>query len=472
MAAQPTQPEASTRLWGEVLSSIQQRLGGSQAFETWIRPIVPISLGPELVELEVPSPFFVDWLHQHHLPLLRQALREALDTEPDIRFTARESMSAEVPEASMAVGGAATATLPPSSPPMNGDRSAPDRTWLEGQLHPSLTFARFVVGPSNRLAHAACRAVAERPGVAYNPLFIFGGSGLGKTHLLHAIGNAVLQSRPTARVYYVTAERFTNELIYSIQHAQTQSFRYKYRRVDVLLIDDIQFIAGKESTQDEFFYTFNELRDAHKQVVVTADKPPKDLSFIEDRLTSRFNHGLVTDIQMPDLETRLAILRNRCDQDPEGANVPDDVRLLIADRIRNNIRDLEGCLVRLLALGSLLHQEITVEMAEDVLQHYVNPEPDRLSPERILGVVADRYNVRPDALCGQRRTQSVALPRQVAMYLMRNLTDLSFVEIGRMLGGRDHTTVMYACEKVVQLMKVDTAFSDKVNGLISTLESA
>jgi chromosomal replication initiator protein len=270
----------------------------------------------------------------------------------------------------------------------------------------------------------------------------------------------------------VPAERFTNELIYAIQHAQTLAFRNRYRGVDLLLIDDIQFIAGKESTQEEFFHTFNTLRDAHKQVVVTADKPPKDILLIEDRLTSRFNQGLVTDIQQPDLETRLAILRNRCELEGDQLHLPDDVLLLIADRIRNNIRDLEGCLVRVLALGSLLHREITLELAEEVLQHFTNPEPEQLTPERIVTTVAERFGIKVEAMCGHRRTQSVTLPRQVAMYLIRTLTDLSLVEIGRVFGKRDHTTVIYAHSKITNLVLNDKAFADRINGLVSTLESA
>jgi chromosomal replication initiator protein len=270
-------------------------------------------------------------------------------------------------------------------------------------------------------------------------------------------------------VYYVPAERFTNEMIYAIQHAQTLAFRNKYRNVDVLLIDDIQFLAGKESTQEEFFYTFNALRDAHKQIVVTADKPPKDLPMLAERLTSRFNQGLVCDIKQPDLEMRLAILRHRYELEGDGQPVPDDALLLIADRIRNNVRDLEGCLVRLLALGSLMRQSITIGMVEEVLQHYADAEPDRLSPERVVAVVSEHFGVKPEVLLGRRRTASVALPRQVAMYLLRQLTDMSLGEIGRTLGGRDHTTVLYACERVGARIASDAAFSDKVNMVISTL---
>ncbi len=465
MASQSTQLEETSRLWGQVLSAVKDRLGSEQTFDTWFRPIRPVHLCPQTVELEVPNAFFVDWIHEHHLSTLRGILAEVLGEHPEIRFTTRAS-SSQTPSPTLrsddATGGAAA----PSH-----RRPRPDRARPEAQLNPRYTFANFVVGSSNQFTHAACRAVAERPGYAYNPLFIFAGSGLGKTHLLHAVGHEVKTVRAEPRVCYVSAERFTNEMIYAIQHAQTLAFRNKYRNVDLLLIDDVQFLAGKESTQEEFFYTFNALRDAHKQVVVTADKPPKDIPMLEERLISRFNQGLVTDIKHPDLETRLAILRNRCEEEGEGIKPPDDVLLLIADRIHNNIRDLEGCLVRVLALGSLLHQEVTVDMVEEVLQHYVNPEPDQMTPEHVLAAVAEAFGAKPEALCGRRRTQSVVLPRQVAMYLLRQLTDLSLVEIGALFSGRDHTTVIYACEKIGSRVGDDTAFADKINGLISTLAS-
>jgi|SRR5262245_52289693 len=454
MASQSTQLEESSRLWGQVLVAVRVRLGSEQTFNTWFKPIQPIRLEPQNVELEVPNTFFVDWIHEHHLTTLREALRDTFGDQPEIRFRTAQGVTPEVN--SMVRARAASADPAPGA---------------DSFLHPRYTFANFVVGGSNQFTHAACRAVAERPGHAYNPLFIFAGSGLGKTHLLHAIGHAVREARRETRVCYLSAERFTNEMIYSIQHAQTLAFRNKYRNVDVLLIDDVQFLAGKESTQEEFFYTFNALRDAHKQIVVTADKPPKDIPMLEERLISRFNQGLVTDIKQPDLETRLAILHKRCTEEGDGAQIPTDLLLLLADRIRNNVRDLEGCLVRVLALGSLLHQEITAELVEEVLRDYVNPEPDHISPERILSVVSDAFGVRPEALCSRRRTHSVALPRQVAMYLLRQFTELSLAEVGGLFGGRDHTTVIYACEKIATRMSVEPTFSDKLNGLISTLES-
>jgi chromosomal replication initiator protein len=459
MAVRSAPSEEIGLLWGQVLESIEARIGSHQAFETWFKPIVPRLLSPEVVELEVPNAFFIDWLHEHHLPLLQSGLRAALGAMPQVRFVLSDLTAST---------GASAASLPPPAPV--GAR--PSRSWLDTQLHPRLTFDTFVVGTGNRFTHAACRAVAEKPGYAYNPLFIFGGSGLGKTHLLHAIGHAVRHSRPEARVVYVPAERFTNEMIFAIQHTQTLAFRNRYRNVDVLLIDDIQFLAGKEGTQEEFFYTFNALRDAHKQVVVSADKPPKDIPMLEERLTSRFNQGLVTDIKQPDLETRIAILRQRCAQEGGGVHLPDDVLLLISDRIRSNIRDLEGCLVRLLAVGSLSHREISLDLAEEVLRDYVNPEPEHMTPERILTAVAEKFGVKSDAIIGQRRTRAVVLPRQIAMYLTRQLTELSLVEIGRMFGNRDHSTVLYACEKVTGMIAADSDMADKVNGLISTLASA
>ncbi len=462
MASPPVVLLERQALWEQVLESVRGQVRSDQTFDTWFKPLAPIRLSPEVVEIEVPNAFFVDWIHEHHLGTLRQGLTDVLGAEPEVRLIPREPSADGAPS--------------PSSPPValgSDSGSAParprDRLWLESQLSPRLTFANFLVGGSNEFTHAACSAVAERPGDAYNPLFIFADSGLGKTHLLHAIGHAVKQARPAARVYYVPAERFMNEMIYSIQHAQTLAFRNKHRNVDLLLIDDIQFLAGKESTQEEFFYTFNALRDAHKQVVVTADKPPKDIPMLEQRLISRFNQGLVTDIKQPGLETRLAILRQRGEQEAHGVSIPDDVLLLIADRIRSNVRDLEGCLVRLLALGSLLRREITVDLAEDVLRQYVREEPDRLTPEQILAAVAADFGARPEALYGRRRTQSVVMPRQVAMYLTRQLTGLSLVEIGRSFGGRDHSTVLHACQKVAGMINTDEPFAQKVNGIISTL---
>lgn len=468
MAVLPLSPDQVAGAWESVLERVKSRLASPHAFDTWFRPIEPREWSATRVDLEVPNAFFVDWIHEHYLTLLRESLTEELGQCPELRFSPREPVPvapAPVPVAAPRAAATSTLVAARTAP------AAPAREWLDSQLHPRLTFETFVVGGSNRFAHAASMAVSQRPGEVYNPLFIHGASGLGKTHLLNAVGHEVKRLKPDARVYYVTAERFTNEMIWAIQHGQTLAFRNKYRNVDVLLVDDVQFLAGKESTQEEFFHTFNALRDAHKQIVVTADKPPKDIAGLEDRLISRFNQGLVADTQLPDLETRIAILRQRCEQESSGLRLADDVVLLIADRVRGNVRDLEGCLVRLMAVASLTHRDITPELANEVLAQYVKPEPEHTTPDRILAAVSERFGVRPDSLVGKRRTQAIALPRQVAMYLMRHLTELSLVEIGRVFGGRDHSTVIHACKQVAERIAGDDVFRDKVNALFSTVAS-
>jgi len=486
MAVLPASPDQVAIVWEQVLLKVRERLTTNQAFETWFRPIVAREIGPETVDLEVPNAFFVDWIHEHHLSALRQALSDVLGTCPGIHFAAREPVP--LGPGALAETARRSRAQAPASPPERSARphepgpadaagrgeSLPAngaRDWLDSQLHPRLTFETFVVGASNRFTHAAAMAVSERPGEVYNPLFIYGDSGLGKTHVLHSVGHEVKRLKAEARVYYVSAERFTNEMIWAIQHGQTLAFRNRYRNVDLLLVDDVQFLAGKESTQEEFFHTFNALRDAHRQIVVTADKAPKDIAGMEERLISRFNQGLVADIQQPDLETRVAILRSRLDHEAGGLRLADDVVLLIADRVRGNVRELEGCLVRLMAVASLTHREVTPELANEVLAQYVRPESEHHAPERILAAVSERFGVRPETLVGKRRTQAIAQPRQVAMYLMRHLTELSLVEIGRFFGGRDHSTVIHAIRQVAERIQGDEAFRDKVNGLFSTVAS-
>jgi len=471
MAVLPVAPDQVAYVWEQVLLKVRDRLASTQAFDTWFRPIVALEFGPQSVDLEVPNAFFVDWIHEHHLTHLREAFSEVLGHCPDIRFAAREPSpppAAAREREAMALPKAASPARPGASTATPDTRP---REWLESQLHPRLTFESFVVGASNRFTHAAAMAVSQRPGEVYNPLFIYGDSGLGKTHILHAVGHEVKRLKPETHVFYVSAERFTNEMIWAIQHGQTLAFRNRYRSVDVLLVDDVQFLAGKESTQEEFFHTFNALRDAHKQIVVTADKAPKDIAGLEERLISRFNQGLVADTQQPDLETRIAILRARGDEDPGGVRLTDDVVLLIADRVRGNVRELEGCLVRLLAVASLTHRDITAELANEVLAQYVRPEAEHHQPERILNAVSEAFGVRPETLVGKRRTQAIVVPRQVAMYVMRQLTERSLVEIGDFFGGRDHSTVIHAINQTRGRIQRDESFRDKVNALFSTLAS-
>jgi chromosomal replication initiator protein len=327
-----------------------------------------------------------------------------------------------------------------------------------------------VVGGSNKFAHAAARAVAENPAHSYNPLFIYGGVGLGKTHIMQAIGNQVLGTKPELRVCYVSAEKFMNEMIYSIQHGSTIAFRNKYRGMDVLLIDDVQFLAGKESTQEEFFHTFNSLYDAHKQIVLTSDRPPKDIPTLEERLVSRFEWGLVTDIQAPDFETRVAILRKKAEG--EDLEIPDEVFHMIAEAVKANIRELEGSLVKLIAFSSVTGQEITRELAGEVLKDLLVPEARTISVDDIKRVVAAHFKISPEALVSRKRTSAIAFPRQVAMYLARMLTNASLTDIGMAFGKRDHTTVMHACDKIGEKVRTDPNFQAVTDRLVETIRES
>jgi chromosomal replication initiator protein len=422
--------------WEVVLSSLRRRMT-EQRFATWFRPIEPRRLDPQNLTLEVPNPFFVDWFEEHNLPILRQAVREALGWEPEIGFTVREDYrelfqrSLERPLPGVAVASGA---------------KAPSVTF---NLNPRFSFENFVVGRSNELAHAACQAVAKDPGHVYNPLFIYGGVGLGKTHLMQAVGLAVREANPAARVHYVGAETFMNEMIEAIRAGTTMEFRDHYRSLDLLLIDDIQFLSGRGRTEEEFFHTFNSLYDASKQLVVSCDRPPSDLVSLEERLTSRFQCGLVADIHAPDLETRVAILRQKSLRD--GLSISDRVIFLLAEQIRANIRELEGALIRLSALASLTNSPITEELARDALRDYLKNIPDA-APDvaTIQKVVAKYFDVSIESLRGKRRTSQVALARQVAMYLAKKGTGLTLVEIGKRFGNRDHSTVIYALNRIAE----------------------
>ncbi len=336
-------------------------------------------------------------------------------------------------------------------------------------LNPKYTFESFVVGDSNRFAHAASLAVAEAPARAYNPLFIYGGVGLGKTHLMQAIGHFVMENNPYYKVVYVSSEKFTNELINAIQKNKTAGFRGKYRTVDLLLVDDIQFLAGKESTQEEFFHTFNALHEASKQIVISSDRPPKEIPTLEDRLRSRFEWGLITDIQAPDLETRIAILQKKATA--EGWKLPNDVFVYIANLINSNIRELEGALIRVIAYSSLTKREITIELAEEVLRDIISTQQaTRITIPLIQQAVAEYYDLTVEDLKSKRRTQNITLPRQIAMYLSRELTDSSLPKIGEEFGGRDHTTVMHGCDRVKEFMGVDPSVNQAIKDLTQELK--
>ena len=336
-------------------------------------------------------------------------------------------------------------------------------------LHPNNTFETFIVGSGNQLAHATAMAVSKEPGTRYNPLFLYGGVGLGKTHLMHAIGHNVRAIRPSARIFFVSAEKFMNEMIYAIQHATTLEFKSRYRTADVLLLDDVQFLAGKESTQQEFFHTFNTLHDARKQIVLTSDAPPNQMPGIEERLVSRFAWGMPVDLKAPDLETRVAIVKKKAEL--QKRTVPNEVCLLLASSIKTNIRDLEGSLSRLLAFADLMNHDLTVDFAQEVLRDQIKPDMARVDVSDIQRLVARHFNVSEESLRGKRRTDVIAFPRQVGMYIARSTTDLSLADIGGKFGGRDHSTVLHACKRVTQRIQTDSSASGELAELKQAIDA-
>ncbi|MBO8138434.1 MAG: chromosomal replication initiator protein DnaA [Desulfotomaculum sp.] len=440
--------------WQRVLEKLKKRLN-KHSFETWVSSLTPLGWHNGSILIEVPNHFSKDWLDERYTPLIKQAFIEDLNRDVNVQLI----LASEVPEELM---GTTSGSTKHQSKNNIDDSDSP--------LNPKYTFDTFVVGNSNRFAHAASLAVAETPAKAYNPLFIYGGVGLGKTHLMHAIGHYIKQNNPNLKISYVTSEKFTNELINSIRDDDPASFRNKYRKIDVLLIDDIQFLAGKERTQEEFFHTFNTLYEANKQLIISSDRPPKSIPTLEDRLRSRFEWGLITDIQPPDYETRIAILRKKAQV--EGLEVPDETLAYIADKIRSNIRELEGALIRIIAFASLTNSSITPELAADVLKDILPPsKPKTITVKLIQEVVAKHFKIRPEDLKAKKRTRTVAFPRQVAMYLSRELTDMSLPKIGEDFGGRDHTTVLHAYEKITNEMKKNVELQNTINTLIKKIKS-
>lgn len=450
---------AAQEAWSKILDELRQRVS-EQKFQTWFRPIRPLEVTSACVVLEVPNPFFVDWFEEHNLPLLRSAVSTQIPSSPEIRFTVADGYQN---------GLARPTPLPSDRTPILPARQAAQLGATN--LKPQFTFENFVVGRGNEFTYAACRAVAQDPARIYNPLFIYGGVGLGKTHIMQAIGFEIRQKAQAAKVHYVSSEKFMNEMIESIQRGTTLEFRERYRGLDLLLIDDIQFMSGKESTQEEFFHTFNSLYDSNKQVVVTSDRAPKDIPDLEERLISRFNWGLVTDIQPPDLETRVAILRRKAER--SGVEIPDPVLFFIAENIRSNIRELEGSLVRLSALSSLTGSALTTDLAREVLGDYIRGQLHR-APDvlEIQKVVAAHFELPVESLRGKRRTSNVALGRQVAMYLTKQLTSHTLVEIGRRFGNRDHSTVLYACARVAERSATEPAFAQIIDRIRHTLTTS
>jgi chromosomal replication initiator protein len=442
-------------LWTEVADRLKEALNDT-TYRTWFNQVAGGSVSEEAVVLTVPNDFTREWIEAHFVGLVQAAVREITGDERPVRLQVREP--AEREELQAQTSNSAEVRLHA-------------RAVYEG-LNAKYTFDSFVIGSSNRFAHAAALAVAEAPAQAYNPLFIYGGTGLGKTHLLQAVGQYVAEHSSALTVSYVTSETFMNDFINSLRDKRIEGFKQRYRSYDLLMIDDIQFLEGKERIQEEFFHTFNSLYEAGRQIVISSDRPPREISTLEERLRSRFEWGLITDIQPPDLETRIAILRKRVKTD--GIHVPDpQVLTFIAGRVSTNIRELEGALTRVVAFSSLTGRLMTVELAQDVLRDvFPQGEPAEVSIERIQETVVERFGLSLDELCGDKRSQNIVYPRQVAMYLSRELTDSSLPKIGRHFGGRDHTTVIHATSKIARLIREDRSVYNLVQELTARIKQA
>jgi chromosomal replication initiator protein len=438
------------QVWRAALGELQVSLSPAN-FETWLKETQLVDVDDQRFRIAVPNGFAKDWLETRYRSLISQTLARIVGYSVQVEFIVNAAASETVSDGVRPLNGSGDgASGRPTPAGAQQVRLEPTRVGGEGgttNLNPRYTFSNFIVGSANRLGHAASLSVAERPGHAYNPLFLYGGVGLGKTHLMHAIGNQVIAKFPRKRVVYATSEKFTNEFITSIQQGKIDDFRARYRRIDLLLIDDIQFIADKERTQEEFFHTFNAIHDDGKQIVLSSDRPPKAILTLEERLRSRFEWGLIADLTAPDLETRIAILRAKSE---EGAvPITSDVVEFIARKVVSNIRELEGALNRIVAYASMGAMPISIELAQAVLSNVLyNPKKRQVTPERIARAVSDYYSVPMDALQGQKRDKAIVMPRQIAMFLMREETDVSLLRIGAELGGRDHSTVLHACDKI------------------------
>jgi chromosomal replication initiator protein len=442
-------------LWDAILERISLHVN-AQSFHTWFKPTRLVSCVDAHLIVEGPNSFFVDWLAEHHRQKILKAARETLGEDCTLEFVS----CAASPRVSAPAAETTRAMI------VNEPVVLPDNAHLNARY----VFDEFVVGNGNRLAHAAAIAVADHPARVYNPLFIYGGAGLGKTHLIQAIGHRVIDRHKKMRISYISAEGFMNELIQAIRSGITHEFKDRYRTIDILLIDDIHFLAGKESTQEEFFYTFNTLHNSNKQIVVTSDRPPKEIPTLEERLRSRFEWGLIVDIQPPDIETRMAILRKKVEK--EQMQIPDDVIQLVAENAKNNIRELEGSLIKLLACSSLTCREINADMARDVLRDFIkDTTPKRVSAQAIQKAVAQHFDIPLDSLKAKTRISRVVLARQVSIYLARTMTELSLVEIGKKTGGRDHSTVLYAFNKVSRAIERDPALKKKIQKIQEELLS-
>lgn len=451
-----------SKLWEDALTQLELNLS-SQHFSTWIKPLKFVKIEQDMVYLEVPNRFVLDWVKENYSKLIQKILVDLSAVNYRLQFNVSGQAKDGLPKAGQTID-------PPVNAVKSQEKVIRNTHAADINLNRKYTFDEFVSGSSNQFAYAAAMAVANNPATTYNPLFIYGGVGLGKTHLVNAIGNSILKKSPQMRICYYTSEKFMNELINSLRYNRMDEFRNKFRSMDILLIDDIQFIAGKERTQEEFFHTFNALYESHKQIIVTSDKFPKDIPGLEERLRSRFEWGLIADIQPPDVETKLAILKMKAEQN--NIKLPEEVALFLANSICNNVRELEGYLIRIGAYASLTSTAVTLEMARDVLKDILIERNRELSVEEILKKVSSHFNIKISDIKSAKRLKAVVLPRQIAMYLSRQLTSSSYPEIGERFGGKDHSTIIHAIRKIEKLMENDFQIRSTIESLKNELTNS
>ncbi len=438
-------------IWNNSLSKIGEQIGEG-IVDLWFKPMKPSQIKEQQVTIEIPNRFFKDWIEDNYPDIIAKAMESILGYPLHVRYRIAEKIDPVVKKMDT--------------------RIENRRQKLAGRgiyLNPKYTFENFVVGTSNQFAHAAAKAVADTPGKTYNPLFIYGGVGLGKTHLITAIGNAVIDKRPDILILYVSAEQFTNEVVSAIRHEKMGEFKEKYRNVDLLLLDDIHFIANKTQTQEEFFHTFNALYEKQKQIVISSDRPPKEIHAVTDRLRSRFSMGLIADIQPPELETKVAILLRKAAM--ERINFPEDVAYYLASKVKSNIRELEGCLIRLCAHASLTGMPMNKEMAKNILHDIIEEDEKPITVDSIQKIVCEQFAIKVADMKVKKRTKEIVLPRQIAMYISKQLTGLSLNDIGKNFGGKDHATVIYACKQIEDKRAKEEAFNRMIENLLRKIKS-
>ena len=453
------------QVWDQIIEKLREKIS-PQSFKNWIEPVKPLSMTDSILEIGIPNDFYEEWFHDNYTGLIKTMLFEMTGKKMELSFKSgavKEPLEKVSAPTTPATRGLAENSTPVQlSPPIKANKG--------DALNPKYTFESFVVGASNQFCHAAAYASAEQPGGSYNPLFIFGGAGLGKTHLLNAIGNHILSKNPQAQICYLSSERFTNEVVNALRYEKMPEFRKKYREGnDVFLMDDIQFLASKDRTQEEFFHTFNTLHSARKQIVVTSDKFPKEIKGLEERLRTRFEWGLIADIQAPEIETRIAILRNKAEA--EDIYLPDDVSIYLASHIKSNVRELEGSLIRVGAFASLTGMEVSVALAKEVLKKLLPQKQTSVSLEDIQKKVASFYNINVGDLRSTKKLKLLSHPRQVAMFLCRKYTGKSFPEIGKIFGGKNHSTVMHAVRKISEMADQDLVIKKDIESIERMVES-